>query len=237
MPGGTELLHRQLAILRACAGDGPQRFSSLRGRLGVPASTLARMLRGLAAADLVRSAGGAYALAPGATRLALELLGQQRPAGAAEEVVAALARQTGASAAFWILDAGRLILAAKHEVDGGFRFLERFAHRTPTSSAFGIVIIAAHPEASRAPLLRGSGAAVRRLVRDTAGAGAFAGCLDSEPGVWRVAVPVVAGGSVAGAIGVSRRAAPGAAASRRDAACARAAARRLASRLEDDAAS
>jgi DNA-binding IclR family transcriptional regulator len=221
MPGSTEHLLRQLAVLRACAG-GAQRFTVLRTRLGVPASTLARQLRGLVAVDLLRIQDEGYALAPGATGLALELLGQQRAAGVAEDVVAELARQTGASAAYWILDAGRLILVAKHEVDGGFHYMDRFAHRTPASSVFGLAIIAGHHAG-----LRRAGASARRIARSFIDEGAYAGILASEPDTWRVVVPVTPGGS----IGISRHGIPTTRMIERDRRCVAAAALGLAQRL------
>lgn len=221
MPGSTDLLLRQLSVLRACAG-GAQRFSALRARLGVPASTLARQLRGLVAADLLCLHGDGYALAPGATGLALELLGQQHAAGVAEDAVADLARQTGASAAYWTIDAGRLILVAKREVDGGFHYMDRFAHRAPASSVFGLALIAGQPAA-----LRRATASARLIARRFAEEGIYAGVLASEPDNWRVVAPVAAGGS----IGISRPRAPSVRVAERDRRCVAAAALRLAQRL------
>jgi hypothetical protein len=168
MAGTGDLIARQIAVLRLCAG-GAQRFSAIRVRLDVPPSTVARLLRGLVGAGLLRQRDGSYALGPEATRLGLELLGHARPATAAEGTVADLARQTGASAAFWLADGERLILAAKQEVADGFHYLDRFAHRSRRDSAFGMVV--GRPEV-------------------------FAGVLPHEPGYWRVAAAVPGIGAV-----------------------------------------
>lgn len=226
MSGSAELLLRQMAVLRQCAGDGPQPFGALRARLGVAPSTLSRLLRGLVAAELLRQADGGYVLAPGATRLAVELLGGGRPAGAAQDVVDALARQTGASAACWNLDAGRLILVAKREVDGGFHYLDRFAHRRPASSVFGIALLAGQPDG-----MHGAGSAARALARRAVRDGLCTGTVPGEAGYWRCAVPLRPPGTAPCSLGISRHRQPTAAQAERDRRCVAAAARQLLQRL------
>ena len=232
MAGTLDLLQRQLTVLRLCANGGSQRFTALRQHLGVPPSTMIRLLRSLEGAGLVHRRGGSYTLAPEATRLGLELLGHARPATAAETVVADLARQTGASAVFWIHDAERLILAAKQEVADGFHFLDRFAHRLLRNSAFGIVILAALPSEERTQRVTAGVNELRRLIDKIDQQGVFAGQMPNEPGFWRVAAAVSRLGSVAGAIGISRHRRPDAEVDKRDRRCVAAAARRLARELE-----
>lgn len=226
MSGSAELLRRQMAVLSQCAGDGPQPFGALRARLGVAPSTLSRLLRGLVAAELLRPAGGGYVLAPGATRLAVELLGGGRPAGAAQEVVDALARQTGASAACWNLDAGRLILVAKREVDGGFHYIDRFAHRSPGSSVFGIAILAGQPDG-----MHGTGAMARALARQARRDGLCAGTVPGEADYWRCAAAIRPPGGAACSVGISRHRQPTTGQAGRDRRCVAAAARQLLQRL------
>lgn len=226
MSGSADLLQRQISVLRWCAAEGRQSFGVLRQRLGVAPSTLARLLRGLRAAGLLREASEGYVLAPGATRLAVELLGGQRPVGTAQDAVEALARQTGASAVYWTLESGRLILLAKCEVDGGFHYMDRFAYRAPASSVFGIAILAGVPAG-----LGRAGVAARRLARQVSEAGWCAGTVPAEPSYWRIAAPVRAEGVSPGAIGLSRHACPHATVAERDRRCVQAAALRLAQRL------
>ncbi len=232
MPGVHDHLRRQLAVLRLCAA-GPQRFADLQHGLGVPPSTLIRQLRAIIAVDLLRrDRDGRYTLGPGATALALDLLGSAFGTEVAMPAVTDLARQTGASAAFWRLEGRRLILLAKHEIPGGFHYLERFAHRIPESSVFGLALIAGLPTPERARHLRSASAEGRRLVAgliaDAAGnGGVLATTLRDEP-YWRVAAAVVGDGVVLGAIGISRHAPPGAAVAARDRRCVAAAAKRLA---------
>jgi len=233
MPGTLDLLQRQLAVMRLCAHSGPQSFSMLRQHLGLPPSTVTRLLRCLEGAGLVQRRQGSYGLAPQATRLGLELLGHARPATAAEAVVADLARQTGASAVFWIHDAERLIVAAKHEVADGFHFLDRFAHRPIHTSAFGLVILAALPSDQQAQRLAAVPNDPRRLISKVDRQGIFAGFMPDEVGLWRVATAVSGHGGVAGAIGISRHRRPDAKMDTRDRRCVVAAARRLARELAE----
>jgi len=232
MPGVHDHLSRQLTVLRLCA-TAPQRFADLHRHLGVPPSTLIRQLRAIIALDLLRrDRDGRYTLGPGATALALDLLGSAFGTDVALPAVTDLARQTGASAAFWRLEGRRLILLTKHEIPGGFHYLERFAHRVPESSVFGLALIAALPAPERARHLRSANAEARRivagLVAQAAGNGAVLATTLREEPYWRTAAAVVSDGVVLGAIGISRHAPPGAAVAARDQRCAAAAAKRLA---------
>lgn len=226
-------LLRHLQLLESCA-EGPQGFNQLRRLLApAPASTLARALRTLAEADLVREVDGRYALAPGANALALRLLGRPAVDPAAQAAVDALAAETGESAAFFLRAGARMVLLAKREVSDGFHYIDVHAHRDLLASVFGVALASALPDPEREALLAEGlptlpaaeraqvPAQVRRAGRD--------GFLqrEEEGGRWRLVAAVVRGGRAEGGVGISRFGAP--AADRQPAlrACVLAAARRL----------
>lgn len=207
-------LLRHLQLLEACA-EAPQGFNQLRRLLApAPASTLARALRTLAEADLVSEADGRYQLAPGATALALRLLGRPAADPAAQAAVDALAAETGESAAFFLRADARMVLLAKREVPDGFHFIDVHAHRDLLASVFGVALASALPAAEREALLAQGlpslSAAERALVPEQMRRAGRDGLLQREEpgGRWRLVAAVVRSGRAEGGVGISRFGAP-----------------------------
>lgn len=227
-------LDRHLAILTLCA-DSPCGFSRLRQGLGgIAASTVARSLRSLIEAGLVRrDADGRYLLGPGANALACRLLGRPRRDRDALAAVDALASETGASAAYFVSEGERMLLLAKREVAAGYRYIEENALRQRLRTAFGLVLVAVLPESERIAALAdglpalpaAERATVPALVRRAARAGWLA-CVD-QGGDWRLVAPVRRRGRGVGAVGISRYDEPPPRQAERLRACVLAAARRL----------
>jgi DNA-binding IclR family transcriptional regulator len=116
-------LDRALLVIDALA-EGAMGFSALRARLkGLPAPTLSRLLRALAAAGAVVKGSAGYGLAPRAVRLARRVAGGQSPAEAVEPLLADLAAGTGDSAACYGWREGRVTLLAKREVPESFHYM------------------------------------------------------------------------------------------------------------------
>lgn len=226
-------LHRHLHLLELIA-RGPQGFNCLRRALApVPASTLARALRALAEADLVVEGGQGYQLAPGATALALRLLGRPAVDETAQRSVTALARETGESAAYFAHEGDRMVLMAKHEMPEGYHYIDVHAHRVLLESVFGVAVVAALSEPERRAHME-SGlptlvAAERALVPAQVRRAARDRWLSRvEPGQrWRLVAPVVRSGRAVGAIGISRFGTPPAERLARLRLCVLAASRRL----------
>lgn len=234
MPGVTDLLLRSQLVLRACALEGPLPFGDVRARLHLSAATVSRLLRSLVAAKLLRhERDGRYAIAPGAVALALDLLDIAEARGATTPAVRDLADQTGASAAFWQLAGRRLILIDKHEMPEGFHYIDRFAHRAPEATVFGLTLLAALSAEVRQRYLRHAAAPAAAFFARLTPGPVVAGVLSSDPS-WRVAAVVVRDGVPLGVVGISRAAQPAERAALRDRRCVAAAARRM-SRTTGDA--
>ena len=158
--------------------------------------------------------------------MALDLLGIAEASGTTTPAVRELASQTGASAAFWQLAGRRLILIDKHEVADGFHYIDRFAHRLPETTIFGMTLLAAMPAEVRNRHLRYATSAASAYVNGIASGTVVADSLSSDR-AWRVAMVVVHGGNPVGVVGVSRAASPSDRIALRDRRCVMAAALRM----------
>ena len=125
--------------------------------VGIYKSKAFSILETLRRFGLVRrnGVGKGYALGPGLISLSRKVLDDMSPPRLAEPILAGLAKETGSTAVFGLIEGRDAFVAAKHEGEGDIGVTMRVGHRLPvTYGPHGKAIAAFLPGEERARLLK-----------------------------------------------------------------------------------
>lgn len=150
---GTEAIDRALDVLDALAdANAPVGVTALARSLGLPKSTVHRLLTALVRRGLVEQADSGYRLGMRLVALGLGVLASLPVVEASEPVLEALARELGETCFVVGARGGKLVVLAKAEGTGLLRAAPRVGAEVPVhATAAGRLYLALDPSAVRMP--------------------------------------------------------------------------------------
>lgn len=150
---GTEAVDRALDLLDALAeARGPVGVTALARAVGLPKSTVHRLLAALVRRGLVEQFDAGYRLGVRLVALGLGVLASEPVVEAAEPVLETLARDLGETCFLVGARAQKLVVLAKAEGTGLLRVAPRVGAEVPVhATAAGRIYLAFAPDAVRIP--------------------------------------------------------------------------------------
>ena len=189
-------------------------FSALQAHFrDLAPSTLTRLLGVLAEEGLIGNAEDTrgYILADRAHELGLAITGKQDIAAKLKPYLCELALASGFSSVFFQIQGEEIILSAKHELAEAFHYADvGNGARFPVEHGCAKICLAHMPRKVWKRYLDNPGRAlprprktIERELRELQGCSVYVSCPDDQPGLTRVAAPVLQNQECVGAIGVS----------------------------------
>ena len=194
---GVGVLDRSVVLLDLLA-DGPRTLRWLSGASGLPRPTAYRLLVALEAHRLVaRDSSGAFGLGPRLTELAVRAGPALDLAAVAGPVLSRLHEATGESVQLYVRSGDRRLCIAARDAGTGLRDSVPVGALLPLDAGSGGKVLLAWSAPAGGTVAGGAElAAVRRR-------GWAASVAEREPGVASVSAPVLAGGTMLGALCIS----------------------------------
>ena len=214
--GGVQSVARAVGLVEALAAAGPLGVSQLAERADLPTATVHRLLATLNEAGWVRRdpVTRRYVAGSGLVRLGMAARAALGPM--VEPALAEVARRTGETANYAVLEDDAVTYLAQHESAHMVRMFTEVGNRVaPHATAVGKVLLADRPRQDVEALIARTGLPARtpRTITDpsrlhdalaeVARAGYAVDDEEQELGVRCVAVPVVAEGRTIAALSVS----------------------------------